>query len=203
MQVNNNNGNYAVYPVQQRMSITPTSVFNRPKVYCFMGYLGLCLLSAGIALIITFVTSDDQFSASGFMVGGMICLFLGFMFGVFSFTACRVVQSFAYIMAPCCINESEQKRLEEQAKARTPMLNFLGMPAMNQQQMQMMNQQMLNQAGGYQNQALPNMQVHPMMVQAPMQAQQQFVNQQQYIPVPMQAPNLITAPAQLEISPVM
>ncbi|CAL5972560.1 Hypothetical_protein [Hexamita inflata] len=200
MQVNNNNGNYAVYPIQQRMSISPTTVFNHPKVYCFMGYLGVCLLLGGIALIITFVTSDDQFSASGFMVGGMICLFLGFMFGVFSFTACRVVQSFAYIMTPCCVNESDRKRLEEQAKARTPMLNFLGMPAMNQQQLQMMNQQMF-QAGGFQNQVQPNTQV-PMVVQAPMQAQQQFVNQQ-YIPVPMQAPNVITAPAQLEISPVM
>ncbi|CAL5970502.1 Hypothetical_protein [Hexamita inflata] len=211
------------------MAITPLSVYNKPKVYSILGYLSTCLIIIGIALIFTFIFSDDQFSASGFMIGGMMSLFFGFAMGSFSCIACRMVQSFSYIMAPCCISESERKRLEELAKSRAPMLNVLGMPIMvNQQQMQMqinqqMNQQQMQmnqqQVGGYQfAQVQPNMKVRPMVfAQNSMQGaqQQQFANQQQnivnqqqnmaqpYMPAPMQAPSAIIAPVELEISPVM
>ncbi|CAL5972494.1 Hypothetical_protein [Hexamita inflata] len=204
MQVNNNNnnGNFVMYPIHQRLSITPVSVYNKPKVYGILGYLSTCLIIIGIALIFTFIFSDDQFSASGFMIGGMLSLFFGFAMGVFSCMACRMVQSFSYIMIPCCINESERKRLEELAKSKTPMLNVLGMPIMltPQQQMQM-NQQMMNQqmqinqqqVGGYQQaQIQPNVQVQPIILTmhgAPQRykdainlqqhIQQQFANQQQ------------------------
>ncbi|CAL6081939.1 Hypothetical_protein [Hexamita inflata] len=215
----NNNMNFGVYRGPVRQTITPISVFSKPTVPRILAYLSLGLLSAGIALVVTFATSEDQFDSFGFIAGGMICLFFGFALGMFSLQSCCLVQSFAYIMMPCCVSESERKRLEEQAKARTPMLNVMGMMpvVMNQQQMQMMNYQ--QQVGGFQY-----AQVQPtIVVQNPMQGapQQQFANQQQnvanqqqnvmnqqnmaqpYMPAPMQAPSAITAPVELEISPVM
>ncbi|CAL6074630.1 Hypothetical_protein [Hexamita inflata] len=229
MQMNNNmnmnNMNYGVYHGPARYQMTPMSIFSKPQVPRVLSFLSLCFLSAGIALVVTFATSEDQFDSFGFMVGGMFCLFIGFVMGMISLSACCAVKSLAYIMMPCCVSESERKRLEEQAKARTPMLNVMGMMpvVMNQQQMQMMNYQ--QQVGGFQY-----AQVQPtIVVQNPMQGapQQQFANQQQnvvhqqqnvvnqqnvmnqqnmaqpYMPAPMQAPSAITAPVELEISPVM
>ncbi|CAL5970491.1 Hypothetical_protein [Hexamita inflata] len=216
---NNMNMNYGVYHGPARYQMTPMSIFSKPQVPRVLSFLSLGLLSAGIALVVTFATSEDQFDSFGFMVGGMFCLFIGFVMGMISLSACCAVKSLAYIMMPCCVSESERKRLEEQAKARTPMLNVMGMMpvVMNQQQMQMMNYQ--QQVGGFQY-----AQVQPtIVVQNPMQGapQQQFANQQQnvmnqqqnvmnqqnmaqpYMPAPMQAPSAITAPVELEISPVM
>ncbi|CAL5972490.1 Hypothetical_protein [Hexamita inflata] len=196
-----------------RFKMTPMSIFSKPQVPRVLSFLSLCFNSAGIALIVTFLTSEiDSF---GFMVGGMFCLFIGSITFMISLSACFAVKSFAYIMMPCCVSESERKRLEEQAETRTPMLNEMDMipVVINQKQMQM---QMINyqqQVDGFQN-------VQPtIVVQNPIQdapQQQQFANQQQnvvmnqqqnmaqpYTPAPMQAPSAITAPIELKISPVM
>ncbi|CAL5970510.1 Hypothetical_protein [Hexamita inflata] len=181
--------------------MTPLSIYNKPVLPRTLAYLGISLLSVGIALIVIFSTNQDQLGSPGLMVGGLICLFFGTVLGMISLVSCCIVQSFTYIMMPCCMGEAARKQLEEQATARTQSLSVMGMmPAvMNEQLTQMLNGQ--QQIGGYQY-----VQVQPMMV---VQNQTQGIpqelenqNQQQniaqpFIPAPMQAP---TVPVQIELA---
>ncbi|CAL5972556.1 Hypothetical_protein [Hexamita inflata] len=103
---------------------------------------------------------------------------------------------------PCCMSETDRKALEEQAMARTPMLN--GVPVvLSHQQVRVMNQYQMNQEQVQMNfqhqsgqvQVQPNVLVQPMIQGVP----QQFVNYQQNAQQPAQ----ITASVQVEISPLM
>ncbi|CAL6074596.1 Hypothetical_protein [Hexamita inflata] len=116
-----------------------------------------------------------------------------------SLVSCRIVQSFTYIMMPCCMGEAALKQLEE-ATARTQSLSVMGtMPTvMNEQLTQMLNGQ---QIGGYQY-----VQVQPMMVvqnqtqNIPQELENQIQQQniaQPFIPAPMQAPSV---PVQIELA---
>ncbi|CAL5970546.1 Hypothetical_protein [Hexamita inflata] len=158
-------------------SQTPINVYNNPYSGRIMAYLSIFCILSGIALMITssFIVQMHIF---GYMIGGCI-LSLGSVLAGFSIQSCLSVQSVKYIMIPCCVSEAERKRLEELAKARTPMLGVMGISPVNQQQMQMMICQ--QQIGTYQY-------AQPVIVQS---SPQTLSN------------STITAPTLPEISPVM
>ncbi|CAL6081937.1 Hypothetical_protein [Hexamita inflata] len=191
-----NNVNYAVYRDRIYQPMSPIRMFKKPGVPRCFSYLSIIFIIVGVVLIITVAGNGSQsFENFGVIAGGAVCAFIGVAMGLYSISSCCLVQSCAYIMFPCCVGESERKALEEQAVVRTPMLNVVRMTQVTipQNQVNQMNQQITQQQ---QQQAQP--------VQNQMQVQQQFVNQQNvakpYMPVPVSA---ITAPVQLEISPVM
>ncbi|CAL5970487.1 Hypothetical_protein [Hexamita inflata] len=191
-----NNVNYAVYRNRIYQPMSPIRMFKKPGVPRCFSYLSIIFII--VVLIITVAGNGSQsFENFGVIAGGAVCAFFGLAMGMYSISSCCLVQSCAYIMFPCCVGESERKALEEQAVVRTPMLNVVRMTPVTipQNQLNQMNQQNGNQ---YQQQYQQAQQI----VQNPVP--QQFVNQQNaaqpYMPVPVSA---ITAPVQLEISPVM
>ncbi|CAL5970499.1 Hypothetical_protein [Hexamita inflata] len=174
---------YRNTPVRHIM--TPLNIYNKPVLHRTLAYLGISLLSVGIALMVIFSTNQDQL---GLMVGGLICLFFGTVLGMVSLVSCRVVQSVKYIMMPCCMSETDRKTLEEQAMTRTPMLN--GVPVVLSHQQVRVNQYQMNHEQVQINfqqsgQVQPNVLVQPMIQEN------------------VQQPAQITAPVQMEISPVM
>ncbi|CAL6074636.1 Hypothetical_protein [Hexamita inflata] len=171
-----------------RVVITPMSVYNKPYSARIMSYLCIFDLVVGISLIIT-STTVDKIEQLGFIAGGAFVMVAGLALGALSMQSCRTVQSVKYIMMPCCMNEAERKLLEEQAIARTPMLNVMLPVVMAQQQV------------NYQQQIGYQTQVQPMIIQnTPIQnAPQQFVNQQQNVAesAQRQVPSAITAPQEI------
>ncbi|CAL5970470.1 Hypothetical_protein [Hexamita inflata] len=205
---NANNMNYGVHQVPVNDMFGPLSVFNKPLIARVISFISLCFLAVGVALVVIFITRVNNF---GYLAGGMACLFFGLIFMGVSISACCKVQSFTYIMMPCCISESERQRLQLLAEARTPMLNIMGVTtnAVDKQQTQVTNQQQICQYSCSQN-----TQVQPkIVVQNPLQEVQLFghqqninqqnVNAQPYMSTPKQGPVTINAPAELEILPVM
>ncbi|CAL5970524.1 Hypothetical_protein [Hexamita inflata] len=182
----------------QRVIVTPISVFNKPYPARIMSYLSIACLIVGIVLMIISSTAEKA-KQLGFIAGGAFVIATGLALLLLSMQSCRVVQSVKYIMMPCCMSETERKILEEQAMARTPMLN--GVPnVLSHQQVRVMNQYQMNQeqvqmSFQLSGQVQPNVLVQPMIQGVP----QQFVNYQQTVQQPAQ----ITAPVQVEISPLM
>ncbi|CAL6081950.1 Hypothetical_protein [Hexamita inflata] len=100
-----------------RKGLLLINVYNKPTAARILTVLSLGFLAGGCALIAFSVSSNN--SGLAFGIAGTLCLVVGGLFIIFSIESCSQVKSFAYIVTPCCVSESECQRLKEYAEIRS------------------------------------------------------------------------------------
>ncbi|CAL5972574.1 Hypothetical_protein [Hexamita inflata] len=118
------NINYVNYRNYMRTAVIRNSVLSTPVIYCILAYFSVCLLSVGVALIVIFSMSDDQFDSFAYMASGIFSIFFGISTGSFSIFACYTVKSVSYVMVPCCLSKLEKERLQNQTHEMYHMLHL-------------------------------------------------------------------------------